>query len=166
MSTWVTRCLKQDWAERVWHSPFQANAFLQWCGNGGSSWPLSSRVYSVMLETEDPMRILAVQVFWGDLLRIPENWGGDLLSLLGVKPWALCIHVSSLSTQLRPTLTFLMGPFMRCDRLCFMELLTFHETRIMINSEWGRMKSHSPLSEELPWVPRQSPGMWTTPKSF
>lgn len=102
------------------------------------------------------------EICWG-FLRIEEVisfrcWGSN--------PWLYASNVSSLSTQLHPTLTFLMGPFMRRDTLWFMELLTFHETRIMINSEWGRMKSHSPLSEELPWVPRQSPGTWTTPKSF
>lgn len=59
-----------------------------------------------------------------------------------------------------------MRPFMGCDTLCFMELLTFHETGIMINSELGWMMSHSPLSEELPWVPSQSTGVWATPKSF
>lgn len=115
------------------------------------------------------MRILVVQLFWGDLLRITENWANDLLLSLWVSnPGLSATNTSILSTQLhpKPTLIFLMGSFMRCDTLCFMELLTFQETGIVINSERGQMMSHSPLSEELPWVPSQSMGVWAAPKSF
>lgn len=132
------------WERRVKLAPF-FSSLLSHAGNRGS---LQSRCFG--------------EICWG-FLRIEEVisfpcWGSN--------PGLYASNASSLSTQLRPTLTFLLGPFMRHDRLCFMELLTFHETGVMINSEWGRMKPHSPLSEELPWVPRQSPGMWTTPKSF
>lgn len=102
------------------------------------------------------------EICWG-FLRIEEVisfpcWGSN--------PWLYASNASTLSSQLHPTLTFLMGPFMRRDMLCFMESLTFHETGIIINSEWGRMKPHSPLSEELRWVPRQSPGVWIPQSPF
>lgn len=119
-----------------------------------------------MLETDGtPWESLWFQICWG-LLRL-----GEVISFFlcwGSNPGLCASNASTLSAQLhaQPTLIFPMRPFMRCDTLCFMELLTFHETGIMINSERGWMMSHSPLSEELPWVPSQNTGVWATPKSF